>query len=406
MQSLFILGRQPAIGLAELESLYGAAILRPIEDSAALLDIEPDQVDFDRLGGSIKFCKVLTTLDTTDWREVERYLLASVPGRIEYLPEGKMQLGLSVYGLRVTPQHMMATGLSVKKVIKQTGRSVRLTPNKELALNSASVIHNNLTGPTGWELVFVRSGTRTIVAQTLQVQDIDSYTARDRDRPKRDARVGMLPPKLAQIIINLAVSSIRPMAGATLLDPFCGTGVVLQEASLMGFEIYGSDLDPRMVEYTDANLQWLNDRRGKHEASDTRTYNLEVGDATNHRWTPQPSFVASEVYLGRPFTALPDSQTLNLTTSECNLIIKKFLRNIHGQLPARARLCLAVPAWQTRRDQFKHLPFLGEPAGSRLDSLAELGYNRISFEHARTEDLIYYRADQIVARELLILEKL
>jgi hypothetical protein len=34
----------------------------------------------------------------------------------------------------------------------------------------------------------------------------------------------------------------------------------------------------------------------------------------------------------------------------------------------------------------------------------EIGYNRMSFEHARTEDLIYYRSDQIVCRELLVLE--
>ena len=33
---------------------------------------------------------------------------------------------------------------------------------------------------------------------------------RDQNRPKRDARVGMLPPKLAQIMINLA----NPEAGS------------------------------------------------------------------------------------------------------------------------------------------------------------------------------------------------
>ena len=48
----------------------------------------------------------------------------------------------------------------------------------------------------------------------------------------------MLPPKLAQIIVSL--SGTQP--GQTVLDPFCGTGVVLQEALIMGAIVYGFDL--------------------------------------------------------------------------------------------------------------------------------------------------------------------
>jgi tRNA G10 N-methylase Trm11 len=41
------------------------------------------------------------------------------------------------------------------------------------------------------------------VAETIWVQDIESYTERDIDRD-RSMTVGMMPPKLAQIMINLA----------------------------------------------------------------------------------------------------------------------------------------------------------------------------------------------------------
>ena len=47
---------------------------------------------------------------------------------------------------------------------------------------------------------------------------------------------------------------------ALLLDPFCGTGVVLQEALLMGYDVYGTDLEPRMIDYSGANLDWLSER--------------------------------------------------------------------------------------------------------------------------------------------------
>src|SRR4029078_6190467 len=99
---------------------------------------------------------------------------------------------------------------------------------------------------------------------------------RDREMSTRDAKVGMLPPKLAQIIINMAVGEMpeeakqsvcevppdQPipkdhLAKITLLDPFCGTGVILQEAALMGYKAYGSDLMPQMANYAQQNWAWL-----------------------------------------------------------------------------------------------------------------------------------------------------
>jgi tRNA (guanine10-N2)-dimethyltransferase len=411
MQSLLVLGRQPALGLAELESLYGAEKLRPVGEKAVIVDVDPCMLAFDRLGGSIKFCKLLTILETTNWKEIEKFLISVSPGHAERMPPGKMRLGLSVIGLDVGVKQIEATGLTLKKVIRKTGRSVRLIPNKEPELNSAQVLHNHLTGPTGWELVFIRDGDKTVVAQTVKAQDIESYTRRDRGRPKRDARVGMLPPKLAQIIINLAAGKLpedklesicdipagqpvpRPLLNQTVLDPFCGTGVLLQEAALMGYQIAGSDLEPRMVDYTRQNLEWLSSVYGE----DFTPKSLETADATSHKWKIDFDFVASETYLGRPFTAQPSPEILARTVSECNLIIKKFLRNIHGQAKPGTRFGLAVPAWQTTPAQFRHLPL--------IDQIADLGYNRIKFKHVSNDDLLYYRKDQIVARELLVITR-
>ncbi|HVX23958.1 MAG TPA: methyltransferase domain-containing protein [Candidatus Saccharimonadales bacterium] len=411
MQSVLILGRQPELGLAELESLYGADKLRPIADGrAVIVDVDPCLLAFDRLGGSVKFCKLLTILDTTNWSKIEKFLLDVSPGHASTMPEGKMRLGLSVIGLPLKPKQLEVTGLKLKKAIRTTGRNVRLVPNNDLELNSAQVLHNQLTGPTGWELYFLRDGEKTVVVQTVKVQDITAYTRRDRERPKRDTKVGMLPPKLAQIILNLASGAIpepqlqnicdipagqavpRTILHQTVLDPFCGTGVVLQEALLMGYDVLGSDLEPRMVDYTQANLKWL----GSFTADLPDSYTVEAGDATNYEWTNPVDLVASEVYLGRPFTSAPNAEILSQTVSECNLIIKKFLQNIHSQLKPGTRLCLAVPAWRTN-GQFRHLPL--------IDSLSDLGYNRLSFEHLRDANLLYYREDQLVARELLVITR-
>lgn len=411
MQSLLILGRQAELGLAELESLYGTQVVRPAGSQAAVVDVDPCLLAFDRLGGSTKFCKLLTTLDTNSWKDVEKFLVQVSPGHAQTMPEGKMTLGLSLYGFNETTARIQATGLTLKKAIKKTGRNVRLIPNQTHELNAAQVKHNKLTSPTGWELVFVRDGDKVLVAQTVKVQDIDAYARRDRERPMRDTKVGMLPPKLAQIIINLAVGQLPVeklqnicdipagetvpfnLLNCTILDPFCGTGVVLQEALLMGYHVTGADLEPRMVKYSEKNLEWLRNQYKLPELDSV----LEVGDATNHTWSVQPDFVAAETYLGRPFTSMPSGQILNQTVSECNLIIKKFLQNIHGQLQPGARLCLAVPAWKLGKNPLKHLPL--------VDQIGDLGYNQVSFEHSGTAPLVYQRPDQIVARELLVITR-
>ena len=333
-QTILILGRQPALGLAELESLYGGNSVRSVGEHAALVELADSEVNFARLGGSVKSCKLLTVLDTTELRAIEKYLLDVSPEHASMLGEGKLTIGLSSYGFKFSPVQLNATGLNIKKTIrKHSGRSVRLVPNNETALSSAQVYHNHLTAERAWELVLVRDGDKTLLAQTIAVQDIDSYTLRDRGRPKRDTRVGMLPPKLAQIIINLAGKHVVPDGAVIdpehpttknprttrLLDPFCGTGVLLQEALLLGYEAYGTDLEQRMVDYSRQNLDWL---AQKYNFSGNSR--LEQGDATSHAWQKPVDIVASETYLGKPFTSTPPSAVLAATIADCNLIIKKF----------------------------------------------------------------------------------
>lgn len=398
-----VLGRQPAIGLAELESLYGSESVVLISPQVAGLNT--DTVDFARLGGSTRLGSVLTVLLTSDWKLVEKELQKIVRSAAFAVPaSGKFHLGISAYGLGLSTAKLNASALTLKKIIRTRGVSVRVVPNNEPELSTAQVYHSHLADQNGAELLVIRTDDhKTLIARTVAVQNIDSYTLRDRGRPKRDARVGMLPPKLAQQIINLAVGQVtvrhesRDMSQekTTVLDPFCGTGVVLQEALLMGYDAYGTDLEPRMVSYTQENIDWL---ASKFDIPDAE---LEVGDATTHKWQNSrfhipgsKVVVACETYLGRPFTDAPNHAVLEQTVTDVNGILKKFLANIHPQLAPGSRLCLAVPAWFVGKTP-RHLPV--------LDSLESLGFIRVQFQHAHTEDLIYHRENQIVGRELVTL---
>lgn len=390
-RSLVILGRQPALGFAELESIFGARQVKPVGKEAAIIEVNPAVINLSRIGGSMKLCSVLGVFDTSKWPDLQQQLNRYLPNAMADIPDGKIQLGISAYGLSVKPQQLLAAGLNLKKALRATGRSVHLVPNQANALNSAQVLHNHLIGPTGFELVLVRHGNQTIYAKTIAEQDIESYTIRDRGRPRRDARVGMLPPKLAQIIINLAGNNADPPA-TRLLDPFCGTGVVLQEALLLDYNVYGTDLEQRMINFSRANLEWLKQQFGYR--GDTE---LATGDATTFHWRSPIDRVACETYLGQPFNSFPASEKLEQVRNTCNTIIEKFLTNISQQLSPDARLCIAIPAWQQKPNLFIHLPV--------LDHLEKLGYNRVSFEYTRNQELIYSREDQVVARELLVITR-
>ncbi len=401
--TIIILGRQPAIGFAELESCFGADKVQKIADQVAEVHLPPEIVNKQELGGAIKVAELMTTLNTTDWAELLSNGHDTLLHHLDTVPAGKIKLGLSVYGLGISVQSINKASLRLKKAIKLQGRSVRIIPNVEHSLNSAQVLHNKLTAELGIELLFIKSGSRTLLAQTIRVQNIENYTLRDRGRPMRDAFVGMLPPKLAQIMVHLAVGQIvdgkkkkldNPITNyhlpPTILDPFCGTGVILQEAALYGYNIYGTDKSEKMVRFTHDNLEWLQ----KTHFPFPNPYTLETADATDYTWQPPIDNIVCEAYLGQPMSSAPTSQKLDGIVAECDLIARTFLTNLATQVKTGSRHCVALPAWHIE-NEFYHLPV--------IDDLEKLGYNRIDFKYATQQDLIYHRPDQIVARELLVL---
>lgn len=396
MQTLCIVGRQADLGLAELESVLGADHIVPFGEQAALSDIAATDIPFVRLGGTIKLCDVLGSFKINPqdkWQQIEKQVFSLLEAHTFGTGEGKITCGLSLYGLPgVHEKDLLASGLRLKKTLKkQSGQSVRLVPNQAetRSLSTAQVLHNGILGKNGAEIVIASDGRQVFVGRTVDEQNITAYTKRDQNRPKRDARVGMLPPKLAQIILNLAVGKQTPPL--TVLDPFCGTGVVLQEAALAGFTVYGTDIEQRMVMYSAQNLQWLNETHKLAPIEAT----LQTGDATTHSWDEHIDAVACEEYLGQPFSSFPSEAKLREVTHTCNQIAKGFLKNIAPQIAPGTRLCIALPAWHKPNGTFERLKL--------LDQLDEMGYNQVSFVHTRTQELLYYRPDQVVARDLLVI---
>ena len=357
--------------------------------------------DFNRLGGSLKAGRVILQTNG-NWQTISRAVVDRYAKQWHGVPH-KITLGISAHGFRISPRDVQKTGILLKKQLQQCSVSLRLIPNAEPALNTATSHHNKLgLSPHKIELLIVRNASgRVIIAESIGAQNISALAARDQVRPRTDAFVGMLPPKLARMMVNFTGlpeefdSSAAENFRLCILDPFCGTGTVLQEALLNGYSVIGTDLSQKMIDYTTENLSWL---RQKFRTTG-EVITLQQADATTFQWKPPRAInaVVCETYLGQPFSAPPRPEKLREVAGNCNHIITAFLRNIHSQLSNATPLVLAVPAWRNRDGHFTHLPL--------IKHLADLGYQRVLLRHIRPKQLLYYRENQVVAREILILTK-
>ncbi len=368
-----VLGRQPLISVAELESL--CQNVRRVAPMLAEFETEiSPEVLIRRLGGTLKIAEPIMVPLTDFWKK---------------LPEtGKIVLGVSDFSKGTNAYLAQREALKCKRIIAKTGRNVRVIPNKSAVLSSATSFHNKLFTDTHIELLKNGRNYYRVVA----TQDIEAYVRRDQARPARDAKVGMLPPKLAQILINLCGDL---PSGARLLDPFCGTGVVLQEAALMGYVPYGTDLSGRMVEYSEKNLKWLENVVKFTTFVDKAK--VEVGDAQDFQWSAPIDAVACETYLGPPMSLAPVEIRLKQAKQDCKTIILGFLKNLEGQITEGTPVVIAVPAWLRPDGYYERLNI--------LDEISNLRYNVVRFKNLGQKDLLYHRDGQVVAREIIVLRK-
>ena len=125
--------------------------------------------------------------------------------------------------------------------------------------------------------------------------------------------------KLARCMVNLA----HAKTGKTLLDPFCGTGTTLLEATLIGCEAVGMDVQRRMAAGAKRNLQHFG----------LTAEALVIADAGKPPLTHVDCVVTDPPY-GRSATTLKRST---------RIIVENVLKTSHALLDKGQRICIASP---------------------------------------------------------------
>lgn len=381
----FQLGRKSELCIAELESIFGKESVVFNSRDVAILKIPAitsPQETLNALGGSIKVIEIIEKVDfKTINKSIERLLKSTFTSRL-----GKIPFCLTTFGLKAAYPVSIKELLNFsKKVLKSMNLNSRFV-NQDFKNTKPSTIYKSRTVEKGIDINLIFTEEAHYIGKTIAMQDIDSYTKRDFDKPKKDGRVGMTPPKLAQIMINMAG---KPDKIKTIYDPFCGTGTFLIEGLLNGKTAIGSDIEPRMIEYTDINCEWA-----KKEFRSTQTFRTFERDArflTAENLPEEIDAVITEGYLGKAVSMLPSKQEREKTFRELANLHLNWLQAIHKLTKPDCKVVTCIAAFRTK-DGIEHLPDFNDLA-------QEAGYRVI-------RQFTYDRPDQIVARDIKILEKL
>jgi tRNA G10 N-methylase Trm11 len=150
-----------------------------------------------------------------------------------------------------------------------------------------------------------------------------------------------IPPRLARIMINLTGRK------GLLLDPFCGIGTILQEAALMGFDVYGTDIDKTVIPQAVQNLDWLS--KEYKLSLQNLGEKIQTGDATKLSGLFQPESIdaiVTEPNLGPPLKIYPDQSKAESILRGLKPLYEKSLKEFSITLKPGSRICMVFPRFE------------------------------------------------------------
>lgn len=401
---VFILGRKQLISMAELIARLPAST-RYLNFQFDQLYVETPEIKdpqsfLDTLGGSIKIIRIddeLAGSANDCYKALTAFTLNLFKDRTD-----KVRYAYFAKTLQIRPEIFLKNSLTLtKKSLKSAGISSRFINNNFQNAVVALLKGENILGK-GAEICALEIPKTWLIGQTVAIQDIDNYSIRDFERPERDARIGMLPPKLAQILINLT-----GITKGTVFDPFCGVGTVLMEANLMGLDAAGTDLNPETSAKARENLRWA------HEKYALKTKCLiQTADATHLTDSligPHVTAIVSETWLGPPKKETPEPAKIERTFAEIEHMLGKFLTNLHPLLAPGTPLVLTLLTYRNTH----HLGPKFYSMDDFIDAMDQFGYKlqplipeeTAKSLHLKTSDpldrLLYEREDQVACRTII-----
>jgi len=309
---MFILGRDHELSILELLAYLQKKDIRysikefSKEVLLASLDKELDTEEAIKyLGSIVKIGELLDNIDD---------LYTGTKNKIKY--------AISAYG----NTNIKELQKEIKKSFKQQKlKAFYKKPKREKALMPNEVINQKLI-EEGIEILAYDD----YVAKTVAVFNPFEHEKRDKEMPCKDY-LKTISIRLAKILINLSQVKNK------LLDPFCGHGIILQEAILQDIDAVGIDIDHKSVESAKKNLRFI-EKKYKTKA----TYKVIQGDSRQlSKIIKEADGIATEPYLGPYLKQKPSLKEAQKTMAELEEIYESMLKE--AKKTVKGKIAIIVP---------------------------------------------------------------
>ncbi len=330
---IFILGRNPELSLAEIISYFKSSDIvyelksKGVDVVVFLLD--ENKVDFNKminsLGGTLKIGEVISENDFDDLIPYEG-------------ADSKLKYCISSYG----DDYLL---LDFKKYLKKWFKSQKIKAVHKKS-NVEKLTPRDVGRKTIEYLVYGR-----YAAKVIAVSNPSEYKKRDQNRPVNDF-LKNTSIRLAKIMVNLSQAKKNEL----FLDPFCGTGVILQEAMLNDINVIGIDLDGKSAVAAQKNCDWINKKYGLKKG-----FRIITGDSTQmKRYFTSSSVdaVATEPYMGPYLNDLPPISEATKISKELEILYFGVLKNLKKVIRKDAKIAIIVPTFKVKKGETVEFDFL------------------------------------------------
>jgi len=372
---LILFGNTTLLSKLEFELTYPKCVLQQLDEHLFLFEAEVSQVEsmMNVLGGTVKLFEVVKEIDNqiTDDKLVEEIvtllLAQSNEPYFTFTQIGKGQRSVS--------------NINIKDLIKENGKKARYFSSSP----SESALLSHQAKATEILSFNLLSENKLLLAQIKSVQDIDDWTNRDRNKPYADRKKGMLPPKVARMMVNIAFALWQKNnAGEALLyDPFCGTGTVLLEAGMRNLNVYGSDIDQNAVFGTRDNLEWF--KKEYKIDIESKIFYMDASHINPENFVKKVDILVTEPFLGKQTPK--DQELANVFKGLEKMYLGSF-KAFTNILNDGAVVAIVFPKVQTDKRIYS--------LESLIDKLKAKGYNLL------VDPVLYAREGARVARQICL----
>jgi len=358
---IFIFGRDPELSYIELKTYlntrnkeFKVKIFNEFGIILGINNIDVSKVIKD-LGGTSKIAEVV------DLEKIELY----------HGKKNKIVYGVSAY---------LGDDCDIREYLK-----ARLKKEKLKAMIKTSKKREPFLTPSESIVVF-KDGFEIIVfgkfvGMVKAVYDPSEYKKRDINKPVQRP-LHTISIRLAKILINLSGAK----EGDVVLDPFCGIGVIMQEALLMKMDAIGIDVEAKCVNDSMKNVNWV-----KKMYNVDGKFRIIKGDSRYvQNYVKKVDVVATEPYLGPFMKKLPTPEKARDVVRKLTPMYADLLKGLNKVV--KGKVAIVMPRFRLYDGKRIKINF--------LKLIDEAG-----FKPKKDFPIVYVAVKSKMEREIWVIEK-